>query len=62
MLPDETTLECQYHGETGKSSLTVAEFKDRMKEEDAGWLAAVLSMLESQGTVSLRFATYKVHR
>ena len=62
MLPDETILTCQYHGEKEKSSLTMAEFKDRFKQEDADWLAGILALLESQGTVSLRFATYKVHR
>jgi len=61
MLPDETILTCQYHGEKEKSTLTVAEFKDRFKEEDADWLAGVLALLETQ-PVSLRFATYKVHR
>lgn len=60
MLPDETKLYCRYFDGEHNHELTLAEFKDRLKEEDKGWLQGVLAQLETQGFVSLRFATYTV--
>ena len=60
MLPDETKLYCRYFDGNHNHELTIAEFKDRLKDEDKGWLKGVLAQLESQGFVSLRFATYTV--